>query len=67
LLIFLEGFKYFYWNRIASSGNYNYSIIGGEVQGGRFVLGISWVSVERRVEKIERESKKISIAYMCRL
>jgi len=30
---FSEGFKYFYSNRIASSGNYNYSIIEGEVQG----------------------------------
>jgi hypothetical protein len=35
-VIFVEGFKYFYWNRIASSGNYNYSIIGGEVQEGGY-------------------------------
>jgi len=50
LLIFLEGFKYFYWNRIASSGNYNYSIIGEEVQGGNIVSRIEYC-VKKEKEK----------------
>ncbi len=32
---FLEEIKYFYSNIITSSADYNYSILGGEVQGGK--------------------------------
>jgi len=52
---FLEELKHFYSNRITSSGNYNYSIIEEEVQGGRFVYRMSYIVY--REDKRNRESE----------
>ena len=48
-----------------SSGNYNYSIIGGEVQGANIVSRIEYCVLRKERERKERKKdrEKISIEY----
>ena len=51
---FLEELKHFYSNRITSSGNYNYSIIGRKVQGKK----------QYRVKKDKEKIEKVAFFFL---